>query len=80
MMPTETISCTYRWNFGDGTEGQGAQVAHAYLAGGTFTVKLYVTEFIGGPVPLHNAVVNRPACRNIGGAGISGTVGIAVTC
>jgi alpha-galactosidase len=31
---------SYRWNFGDGTSLQGAQVSHAYTHNGSFTVKL----------------------------------------
>jgi hypothetical protein len=31
---------SYRWNFGDGTSLQGAQVSHAYTHNGNFTVKL----------------------------------------
>src|SRR5262249_57488609 len=35
---------TYAWNFGDGMTGTGVSPSHTYLAGGTFTVALTVTD------------------------------------
>jgi len=32
----------YRWDFGDGSTGEGADAAHAYAAGGTYRVQLTV--------------------------------------
>jgi hypothetical protein len=34
----------YSWNFGDGTSAVGPSVTHAYAKGGTYTVKLTVTD------------------------------------
>jgi serine protease len=34
----------YAWNFGDSQTGSGANVAHTYASGGTFTVVLTVTD------------------------------------
>jgi serine protease len=37
----------YAWNFGDGQGGSGAVISHSYAGGGTFTVRLTVTDTIG---------------------------------
>jgi hypothetical protein len=37
----------YHWNFGDGTEATGPDVAHAYTVAGTYTVTLVVTGVEG---------------------------------
>ena len=34
----------YQWDFGDGTSGTGPSVVHSYATGGTYTVKLTVTD------------------------------------
>jgi PKD repeat protein len=38
---------SYGWNFGDGSTGGGAQIAHAYTIAGTYTVILTVTDDVG---------------------------------
>lgn len=35
---------SYAWDFGDGSEGSGVTVSHAYASGGTYTVTLTVTD------------------------------------
>jgi len=35
---------TYAWRFGDGGTGSGVTVSHTYTSGGTFTVRLIVTD------------------------------------
>ncbi len=38
---------TYDWDFGDGTIGSGITPTHTYLAAGTYTVTLTVTDVCG---------------------------------
>lgn len=38
---------TYAWRFGDGGTGSGVDVSHTYNSGGTFTVRLIVTDIRG---------------------------------
>jgi serine protease len=38
---------SYAWSFGDGQTGSGATVNHTFASGGTFTVRLTVTDTIG---------------------------------
>jgi serine protease len=35
---------SYEWDFGDGKSGSGSKVDHTYASGGTFTVRLTVTD------------------------------------
>jgi PKD repeat protein len=37
----------YSWDFGDGTTGIGVTASHTYAAGGTYPVKLTVTDALG---------------------------------
>jgi len=39
---------THSWDFGDGTRGGGAQLAHVFASGGNFTVTLTVDDGRGG--------------------------------
>ena len=41
--PDGTI-VSYNWNFGDGAAATGPTAAHGYVAGGTYTVTLTVTD------------------------------------
>jgi len=42
-----TAIVSFDWDFGDGTEGSGAQVSHTYQQNGTFTATLLVTDTDG---------------------------------
>jgi len=44
--PDGTIQ-SYAWNFGDGTTGSGATATHTYVAPGTYTATLTVTDNSG---------------------------------
>jgi Concanavalin A-like lectin/glucanases superfamily/PKD domain len=50
-----TIS-SYAWDFGDGTAGTGATPSHTYTAGGTYNVKLTVTDNGGATAAVTNPV------------------------
>ena len=43
----EDSALSYNWNFGDGTNAQGAIVSHMYTSSGSFTVTLTVTDNMG---------------------------------
>lgn len=40
----DQMSLTYRWEFGDGSEGYGSIVSHSYAQAGSYTMKLTVTD------------------------------------
>lgn len=44
-------SITYSWDFGDGVNGSGENPAHAYMAGGTYTVTLVVNDGVENSDP-----------------------------
>jgi PKD repeat protein len=41
------VSCTYSWNFGDGTTGTGQVTTHQFRTIGSFQTTLTVTDFMG---------------------------------
>ena len=45
--PNQGDSLTYEWDFGDGTNGNGAVIEHVFQKEGSFTVKLTVTDSLG---------------------------------
>jgi PKD repeat protein len=47
---------SYCWDFGDGTEGSGATVIHAYMLAGEYAVLLTVTDKKGGEAELSQTV------------------------
>lgn len=42
--PTGATLVAYRWDFGDGSFGEGVSVTHAYAQAGSYTVQLTVTD------------------------------------
>jgi PKD repeat protein len=53
--PGRTLT-NYRWDFGDGSSGSGAQTSHAYPVAGTYTVTLTVTDDAGRTATVSQSV------------------------
>lgn len=49
-------ACSYRWEFGDGGSATGIFVKHQYARGGTFQVRLTVTDARGAAATIARAV------------------------
>ncbi|MBM9477339.1 PKD domain-containing protein [Nakamurella flavida] len=59
---TDGTIASYAWDFGDNTNGSGATTQHTYLAAGTYTVALTVTDNAGATNTVSKAVtVTNPA-------------------
>jgi PKD repeat protein len=54
-------SCTYRWDFGDGASASGIFVKHQYLKGGTYQVRLTVTDIRGASSTIAQPLTVGPA-------------------
>lgn len=61
-LSTATAGTQYAWTYGDGTQGNGATVAHCYGTAGTYDVALTVTDAAGcsGTTVLPGAVLVHP--------------------
>ncbi|MBX7099629.1 MAG: PKD domain-containing protein [Myxococcaceae bacterium] len=81
---------SFSWDFGDGVHGGGAKLSHTFAAGGTFTVKLTVSDPSGatgatsqsltvgaGPQPAGQATLTLNI-KEVSGAAISGAAVKAV--
>ena len=51
---------TYAWSFGDGATATGAKASHAYATGGTYAVKLTVSDGRASATKTANVTVARP--------------------
>ena len=49
-------ACSYRWEFGDGTSGTGIFVKHQYQKGGTYQLRLTVTDARGAASTIARAI------------------------
>jgi PKD repeat protein len=60
---------TYRWNFGDGSTGSGAQPAHTYARGGVYAATLIVNDgqVDSAPSAAQVTVINHAPVANGGG-------------
>ncbi len=71
----------YHWVFGDGTDGHGSTIIHAYTAAGIYTVTLYVTDSRGATSHSETScqveLPNRLPTANAGGP-YEGEEGFAV--
>lgn len=67
------------FDFGDGTGADGANVAHAYVAAGTFTVKITATDGAGNKSSTTRSIVVAPAPAGSGPAGPGKTGGSTAT-
>ncbi|MGV1006539.1 MAG: PKD domain-containing protein, partial [Candidatus Nanopelagicales bacterium] len=55
------VTATYHWDFGDGVTGNSRNTSHAYLAAGTYTVTLTITDTAGCEgVKSHTITVTPP--------------------
>jgi PKD repeat protein len=54
-------SCSYRWDFGDGESATGVFVKHQYRTGGTYQVRLTVTDVRGASSTLAQPLTVGPA-------------------
>ena len=54
-------ACVYRWDFGDGATATGVFVKHQYRTGGTYQVRLTVTDARGASTTLAKPLTIGPA-------------------
>ncbi len=74
----DTLS--YNWNFGDGSSGTGATVAHSYTTAGNYNAVLTVSDGNGGQATDNrNITITSPVSNTVPVAmlGVSSTTGVA---
>ena len=59
------LAVGYEWDLGDGSEGQGPVVDHAYTAAGDYTVWLTATNFCGAMAISHTVPVTGSLCEPV---------------
>ncbi len=64
---------SFQWTFGDGTSGSGKTLAHTYAAGGTYSVKLTITDPNGISTKTANVVINRAPTAVIAAPAVGAT-------
>ncbi len=65
---------SYKWDFGDGTTGEGVKVSHSYDTEGYYVITLTVTDDAGAVSTVRHAVSVQQASDNDGGCS-GGTCG-----
>ncbi|MCB0180751.1 MAG: PKD domain-containing protein, partial [Anaerolineae bacterium] len=68
----DQASLNYRWDFGDGSQGQGPSASHSYATAGTYTVQLTVTDKDGAQASSSAIVTVIPAANQAPNAVITG--------
>lgn len=71
---TDGVIASYAWNFADGSTGWGVNVSHAYLAAGTYTVTLVVTDNGGATSTQARSVTVVPPEMHVGDLDASSTM------
>ena len=75
VVATDADPLTYQWNFGDGSMGTGASVAHTYATSGSFNVSVIVSNTHGGSA---NSGVLVMVNQSSGGGGGGAEAGVGV--
>ena len=80
------VIASYQWDFGDGSSGTGATPSHTFTTGGSYPVKLTVTDNQGATASITHTITataagtpfvsdtfNRSVANGLGAADIGGT-------
>ncbi|GAX59706.1 hypothetical protein SCALIN_C04_0194 [Candidatus Scalindua japonica] len=76
----EGDNLSYSWDFGDGTTGNGSNVSHVYTQGGTYPVKVTVSDNKGtvcsDDIATTNITINTPPSADIMAVNVACTGGV----